>query len=48
MSQPARRGIGEPGREQRGLDAPVSVGGRGRGAGELRDTFGQVELAPRP
>ena len=38
-----RRGIGEPGREQRGLDAPVSVGGRGRGAGELRDTFGQVE-----
>ena len=26
-----RRRIGEPGREQRGLDAPAPVGGRGRG-----------------
>ena len=38
-----RRGVGEPGRQQRGLDTPAAVRGRGRRAGELRDALGDAD-----
>ncbi len=36
-------GVGEPGREQRGLDTPSAVRGRGRRAGELSDALCHTE-----
>jgi hypothetical protein len=36
-------GVGEPGRQQRGLDAPAAVRWRGRRAGELGGALCQAE-----
>jgi hypothetical protein len=40
-----RRGVGEPGRQQRRLHTPPAMGGRGRRAGELRDALRGAEAA---
>src|SRR5262249_6845785 len=34
------RGVGEPGRQQRGMHTPAAVCGRGRRTGKLRDALG--------